>query len=90
MNKKDKIIRCVNLDSNKVKYFPESICNNEWWQKNTRFIPQQLDIVVNESTIINENELSEVASVNANEITGVTSDVLEIKTKRKYKKRKTS
>lgn len=90
MNKKERIIRCVNLDSNKVKYFPESICNNTWWQKNTRFIPQQLDIVVNESTIINESELSEVVSVNTNEITGVTSDVLEIKTKRKYKKRKTS
>ena len=83
----EKTIRCVNIDTNKVKYFPESICYNKWWQKNTRFIPQELPLV--ESTIITPiNEMSEEASVNADEkINDAHSDV-EVKTKRKYKKRK--
>lgn len=85
MSKAENKIRCINLDNNKVRFFPESICNNLWWQKNTRFIPQPL---LNESTIINQNEMSEVASVNAENITDVISDISETKTKRKYKKRK--
>jgi hypothetical protein len=85
MNKTEKNIRCVNLDNNKVRFFPESICTNAWWQKNTRFVPQPL---MEEPTIINQIETSEAVTVNAAPIAEIASDVSEIKTKRKYKKRK--
>lgn len=93
--KQDKIIRCINKDTNQVKFFPESICMNTWWQKNTRFIPQPIEEIkpiVIESPIINSNnnELSDVASVKTTEEnTDVTFDDSK-KTKRKYTKRKSS
>jgi len=80
-----KIIRCVNLDTNKVKYFPSNICYNDWWQKNTRFIPQEI-----EPTTINSNSTSESVS----EFTENNVEDLDIETdstekpKRKYTKRK--
>lgn len=85
---KNKPIRCVNKDTNAIRFFPASICYNEWWQKNTRFIPQELEVI--ESPIINtSNEMLDVASTNA-----ITNDDAisneEVKPKRKYKKRKSN
>lgn len=84
---KHKQIRCVNIDTNVVRNFPEHICYNAWWQKTTRFIPQPIDIVI-ESTIINSN-VSESTSVNVETNTEVVSDA-PVQTKRKYKKRKSN
>lgn len=89
MNNKNKLIRCVNIDTNQVRFFPIDFCYNQWWQKNTRFIPQEIPAI--ESTIINSNNTTlEMASTIANnEIVDAVSDV-EVKTKRKYKKRKSN
>lgn len=90
--KSEAIVRCVNMDNGKVKYFPSSICHNPWWQKNTRFMPQpveEIQLVENKSSIINEN-LSESVS----ELTETIEDELDIdadtveKPKRKYTKKK--
>ena len=88
MKNENKIIRCVNIDTNKVKYFPENICTNVWWQKNTRFVP-------NEPTIINKTEsVPEVTEENQSEAVSVTAEnvveIVSVKPKRKYKKRKSN
>lgn len=89
MTKERKIVRCVNIDTNKVMFFPSDFCYNKWWQKTTRFIPQEIDIPMDDSTII--NSISETLEVETKKTTNdvAISDV-EIKTKRKYKKRKSN
>lgn len=88
MNKESKMIRCVNQDTNQVRFFPNTICFNSWWQKNTRFIPQEIPVI--ESITINpNNEMLEVASTVATSIVDAASNI-EVKPKRKYKKRKSN
>tara|TARA_R110000868_G_scaffold77353_2_gene221577 strand:+ start:483 stop:734 length:252 start_codon:yes stop_codon:yes gene_type:complete len=78
---KNKLIRCVNIKTNKVVLFPENICMNVWWQKNTDFIPQILDEIVT----INQSEVVTVETTNTIDV--ATSDIP--KPKRKYTKKKT-
>lgn len=63
-----KAIRCVHLDTNKVKYFPHSICMSPHWQKTTRYVPQDIACM---PTIIN-NTSDAVAASAANEISNAT------------------
>lgn len=85
MNNERKIVRCVNIDTNKVMFFPSDFCYNKWWQKTTRFIPQEIEM--DEPTIINEMTLEVETKKTTNDV--AISDV-ELKTKRKYKKRKSN
>lgn len=78
-----KLIRCVNLKTNKVRFFPDTICLNSWWQKNTAFYPQDI-----EATIINQSETVSVKTENESGQIGDTDSVSANKPKRKYTKRK--
>lgn len=86
MNKKD-LIRCVNLKNNQVRLFPKSICQSLWWQKNTGFIPQEVEkidsIIEATSEVTAENVTNEIA---VEEI----KNEIPIKVKRKYTKKQKS